>query len=276
MQRPGRDRRVRAYERSRQLFDKGTRLLRAGFDGFWLGVLDADQLDEIDERYYRNQAIYQDPGFNQSGLQPWERDAVDRSFRHCRRIAVLGAGGGRELVALEAEGFEVAGFECNPLLAEQGNALLASLGCTSRIAAMPRDVWSPGDERYDGVIVGWGTYMLIDSRQARIDLLRSVRSCLPAGGPVLVSFFARTDERRYFRVVHGVASALRRLRRRRPIELGVTLNPNRVQYLSLDEVAGELQAGGFASDVLAAEGYGNAVGLAAEPVRPSDTNGGRG
>ena len=256
--------RVSAYRRSRERFNQATRLLRACFDGFWLGVLDADDLAAIDEQYYLDETMYRDPTFNQSGFHGWERDTIDRSFRHCHRIAVIGAGGGREVVALEGEGFDVLGYESHPSLREEGNALLESLGCASRIAPMPRDVWSPGDERFDGVVVGCATYMLVDSREARITLLRSVRSCVPAGGPVLVSFFVRTGESRYFGVVRRVASTVRRIRRRRPVELGVTLNPNRVQYFSLDEVARELEAGGFAPDHLSDVEYGNAVGLAAQ------------
>ena len=254
--------RVRTYEASRRLFDRALMLARASFDGFWLGMVDAEHVRELDERYYHDATMYRDPTFNQSGFQPWEQEAIDRSFRQCRRIAVIGAGGGREVIGLERDGFRVVGYECNPLLADQGNALLESLGCTSRIEAMAPDVWSPGDERFDGVIVGWATYMLVDTREARIDLLRSVRSRVPTGGPVLVSFFARTSERPYFRAVRLVANVVRRIRRRRPVELGVTLNPNRVQYLSLDEVARELEAGGFKPDHLSDVDYGNAVGLA--------------
>lgn len=254
------DGRVRAYERSRRAFDKATRLARACFDGFWLGVLDAEQLHVIDEQYYLDETYYRDPTFNQRGLEAWEQDVIDRFFRGRRRVAVIAAGGGREVIALERDGFEVVGYECNPWLAEQGNALLASLGYRSRIAAMPRDVWSPGDERFDGVIVGWASYMLIDSRAARIELLRSVRSCMPDDAPVLVSFFARTSDARYFRVVRRLASALRRLRGKSPTELGVTLRPNRVQYLALDEVARELEEGGFSPEHLSAEVYGHAVG----------------
>lgn len=239
------------------------KVTHACFDGFWLGLLDPDELHAIDERYYLDEAMYRDPTFNQSGFQPWERAAVDRYFRGCRRLAVIGAGGGREVVALEGEGFEVVGYECNPHLAAEGNALLASLGLTSRIAPMPRDSWSPGGDGFDGVVVGWATYMLIDGRDARIELLRTVRSCLPAGAPVLLSFFVRSGDARYFRIVRAVANAVRRLRRRPPVELGVTIRPNRVQYLSLDEVARELEEGGFAPEHLDDRDYGNAVGLAA-------------
>jgi hypothetical protein len=247
------------------LFDACQRLAQAGFDGLWLGLLDRLDLDAVDASYYDRERQYVDPAYNDQGLWPWEHRAVDRYFAACRRVAVLGAGAGREVVALHRMGFDVDGFECNQRLLSTGNRLLEALGVPPRIATMPRDRWPGSAGPYDGVILGWGMYMLVPDRTARVALLRETRRRLPEHGPVLLSFFVRSGHERYFRTTRRLANAVRSMRRRDPVEHGAALAPNRVTFLTLAEVGDELGEAGFTVASSGVKDYGHAVGLASGP-----------
>lgn len=258
----GPDLEVRAYLGSRRAFYGSLTLVRACFDGLWLGLLDRDQCDAIDRRYYDGEQRYADPAYNQAGLWPWEGDDIDAEFHHCRRLAVLGAGGGREVVALRRRGFEVDGFECHEGLLAAGNQLLGLLDLAPPMSLMPRDRWPPTAGSYDGVVIGWGAYMLIPDRGDRVELLRAVRAHVPDDGPVLLSFFVRGDGSRYFSLTAQVANLLRRARRRDPVGVGASLRPNRVQFFTIAEVVAELAEAGFSLARHGTDEYGHAVGRA--------------
>ena len=232
-------------------------------DGLWLGAAGNALLDRIDDAFYRADGLYCDPAYNRSGLLAWEADAVDRWFEGRSRLAVTGAGGGREVLALVGDGREPVGFECNPLLRDAANALLAEEGTAARVHPVARHQWPaepPGS--YDGVIVGWGSFMLTPGRARRVEFLRGARAATAEGCPVLVSFYCRPTGRAYFSTVAAVAGAVRRARRQPPVERGDALTPNYVHYFTEAEIAGELADGGFEPVSFAAEPYGHAVGLA--------------
>ena len=67
---------------------------------------------------------------------------------------------------------------------------------------------------------------------------------------------------RYLDVVYRLALPIRRLRRAALPEPGDCLLPNFVHYFTPEEIAGELAAGGFFTELRAAEPYGHALGRA--------------
>src|SRR5215208_5585757 len=76
---------------------------RVAFVGFWLGVLDRRTLHAIDDlAYQRRKSKYQNPEYNRRGLFEWEREAIESYFPDRGRLTVIGAGGGREVLALSA------------------------------------------------------------------------------------------------------------------------------------------------------------------------------
>lgn len=183
---------VSLYLSSERLF----RVVKACFDGIWLGLLSRERLHAIDTSYSER---YADEGYNRGGLWPWEQAAIDRFFAGRTRIVVTGAGGGCEVLALRKLGYDAIGFDPNAQLAAVGDRLLASEGHPGRLWCAPRDVWPGTAGPCDGVVVGWGSYMLIQGRARRVTYLRGARACLPEGAPILVSFFARGGTPRYGR-----------------------------------------------------------------------------
>lgn len=256
-------RRIDIYLRTARTFGRVVRLAKGVLDGFWLGVLGDAQLDAVDAHYYGKQPEYLDAGYTGSGLRPFEERAVDQYFGNCRTVVVTGAGGGREVLALLRRGIDAVGYECNAAFVAHGRDLLAGEGHPDRIRTCSRDLWPPAAGPCDGVVVGWGSYMLIRSRSRRVAFLRAARSQLPDGAPIMLSFFARTSDSMYLRSVRAVGTPLRRLRRHPPLELGDALAPNFVHYFDRNEISRELEAAGFELVHYGTTDYGVAVGIAA-------------
>lgn len=254
---------TRVYFTSERVTDAALGLIRGCFDGIWLGLLSRRQLAGIDEAYYDRSDQYVSESYNRQGLWHWEQAAIENHFSGVRRIVVTSAGGGREVLALAKAGYEVAGFEPHQGLARFGSRLLAAEGLMASIGSSPRDCWPAGAIGADGVVVGWGGYMLISGRAHRVAFLREAAEQLPAGAPILLSFFVRAGAAGRFRVAAGVANPLRRLLRRGPVDVGDALTPNLVHFFTRAEVAAELTDAGFDLVDFGSVDYGWAVGMKA-------------
>jgi len=267
----GPDRALRAYARARERRRRALNALNACFDGFWLGLLDREALERLDEHFYSDGHdelagrvfSYRDDEHNRSGLHPWEQAALERHLPPGGRVIVTGAGGGREVLALLERGFDAVGYEPNPTLVAAGAELLRELGHAGRLRGSGRDAFPDGGERADAVLVGWGSYMLIAGSERRVAFLRAARAALPGGAPLLCSFFVRPPDARYFRILARTANAVRRLRNRERVEVGDTLAENFVHRFTREEVERELALGGFRMVEFAHRPYGHAVAVAA-------------
>jgi hypothetical protein len=213
--------------------------------GLWLGIIDETTCEELDRLYYDDETMYRDPKYNTSGLFPWEASIAERVFVERGPILVAAAGGGREVIGLSRLGHRVDGFEYNQQLAESANRLLRSLGLDARIINAQRDRVPPGLAQYQGAIVGWGAFSLMQSRAVRAGFLQELRALLPQEAPVLLSFFHRKDSSLGFRVIAALANLLRTVTRRRHVELGDALAPNCVHFFTRGEIEQELGAAGF-------------------------------
>ena len=249
-------------------------LLRRGsvLEGAWigarLGVLDREGIHALDERYYAasggdTHIDYAGEAHNTRGLFAWEAPVVERFFAGRTRILVLAAGGGREVLALRKMGFAADGFECHPGLVAAANALLAKHGFAGDVAVVPRDEAPRVERRYDGVIVGWSAYMLIQGRERRVAFLRDLRALVGLGAPLLVSFFYREGSRFRHGLIERVGNALRAARGRERVEPGDVLAPNFIHLFTEDEVRAELREAGWETVFYSTEGTGHAVGVAA-------------
>ena len=128
------------------------RAARVFLAGFWLGVLDKESLDLIDEIFFSNIRMFQTQEYNLMGLWPWEREAIERHFPKEGRLLVGSAGCGREVIALSRMGYVVTAFECNPALVAIGNNMLESQGISTRIQTAERDCSIPGQGVFDGIV----------------------------------------------------------------------------------------------------------------------------
>lgn len=253
---------VRLHAWTERNLGRAVSVVQGVHDGLWLGAASRELLHAIDGDYYRHQGMYRDDGYNRSGLASWEAHVLDRFFAGRTRIAVTGAGAGREVLALLRRGHEPHGFECNAALVAAANRLLAAEAFDPLVSFVERDAWPAGTGDFDGVIVGWGSYMLMQGRARRVSFLRQARRHLAPRDPVLLSFFSRRGDRAYFRIVARVANSLRRAAGREPVELGDTLRPNYLHCFTEEEIRAELDDGGFEPLFYAEEPYAHAVGVA--------------
>jgi len=114
-------------------------LLRAATTGFWLGILSREAFYQIDIEYYEKSQLFTSESYNLSGLSGWEEQAVNAYFPVRGNVVVLGAGAGRESIALAERGYLVDGFECHPDLLRIGNEILETRGSGATLSPMPRD-----------------------------------------------------------------------------------------------------------------------------------------
>ena len=234
--------------------------LSACFNGFWLGLLPRRVRYSIDAAYYDGHRYYRTDAYNRSGLWPWEQRVIETHFVGCRSLLVAAVGGGREVLALRRLGLDVHGFECHPGLVRFANELLKADGRASEIRLAARDRCPDFGRTYDGIVVGWGAYMLIRGRERRIEFLRQLRKHAEPGAPLLLSFFHRAGGARHYRIAAAIGNALALILRGERVEVGDSLAPNFVHYFTREELDGELRAGGFEPVIYATEEYGHAVG----------------
>jgi hypothetical protein len=230
-------------------------LLNAVHTGVWLGVLSRETMQEVDEAHFARAGAYNNEAHNLRGLFDWEARAVADFFAGRRTIGVIAAGAGREVLALSRQGFQAEGFECNPGLVAYAGDLLPRHGCQAAVRLIARDAAPTGAGPYDGVIVGWGAYMLIAGRARRIRFLRDLRPLLTDGAPVLLSFFTRSAHAR-LALTFRVARVLSRLLRRTPPDLGDDLSPMFVHRFDEAELVSELAEAGFTLARFTPEGRG--------------------
>jgi hypothetical protein len=255
--------RVRLYLFWLRLFRGAVNLIQAATTGFWLGVFNHADYAEVDTAYYNRQRMYQDDAYNSGGLSWWEREAIDRYFGNCRRLLVTAAGGGREVLALRRLGFDVEAIECNQSLAAYANRLLGQEGYPASVRVCQRDtVLSDVEGAYDGIIVGWGSFMLVPAKHRRVKLLRELRTLIPEGAPVLLSFFARESAHRRLAIIQRVGTVLRRVQGQEPLEYGDDLSPNYVHHFDREEIESSLRDAGFELVAYDTRDYGHAVALA--------------
>lgn len=255
--------RVRLFIRADEWQRRGAAALQALHQGWWLGWLDHRDLDDLARRQYARWPRYRDDTYNTSGLTRWEADAVRAHFPAEGAILVAAAGGGREVVALARLGYRVEGFDCVEALVACGRETLMRFGVNARLELAPPGGIPEGLGHHVGAIVGWGGYMHIPGRGARIAFLRGLRRHVDAGAPLLVSFFTRTGPSRRLVWTQRIARALRRLRRSPdPVEYGDTLDRTFDHLFTEDEIAQEMKAADFALVSYAETPYGHAVGRA--------------
>ena len=259
---------VRLYRQALKRQAQVQRGISAVTTGLFLGLLDEDDRARIDQDYYDDAwetvegvpARYGDEAMVRSGLFEWERKAVDAHFPPGAVVAVVGAGAGREVLALAEAGFDAHGYDPHTGLVARGRALLEAEGHVDRLHQSERDTLPRLPEGVGVVVVGWGVYTLIAGRRRRVELLAAARAELPPGAPVLLSFFPRPERSRYLTLVHRLASTVRRLRGAPAPEPGDSLMPNFVHYFARAEIEEELAAAGLELLDFGDRPYGFAVG----------------
>jgi hypothetical protein len=225
-------------------------------------VFTRPQLHSIGAYKYKWDALYVTDEHNQRGLFGWEIRAIEKYFAGCECLLLTAAGGGREVLALRRLGIKVQGVESDERLMRFANDLMEREGLSPDIKWAPWDHLPELREEYDGVVVGWGGYMLIRGKNSRVMYLRRLRERVAHGAPILLSFFTTGHYTRGLRAVAKLGNLVARTLGREAIELGDSLLPNYVHFFTQEQLENELQEGGFELICYERYPFGHGIGRA--------------
>jgi SAM-dependent methyltransferase len=120
------------------------------------------------------------------GLFRWEEHLVERFVRPGDRLLVVGAGTGRDVIALSAKGYKVCGIESAPDAASIAREACRTRGIEATIVCgYFEDVTLPGS--FDVIMFSYLTYGYIPEASRRTDILRKATSALAPGGRIVIS-----------------------------------------------------------------------------------------
>jgi hypothetical protein len=255
--------RLRLQRLSARLITTLSQSARAAQAVLWLGLLQDEDFQHATDLYYNSTTIYASQEYNLLGLQAWERLAVERWFPRDGRILVTSMGGGREVYGLAKLGFHVEASEPNEQLAAHASRWLESQGVKARILASSYSEVPEFESSYDGVLVGWGSYLHIAGRKQRIAFLKKVRTAVRTGSPVLLSFYTREENAWQYRWVAWLANRIRRVSLgKATVEVGDWVELSFEHYFTSEEIEAELRAAGLRMVHFSTMDYGHAVGIA--------------
>jgi SAM-dependent methyltransferase len=221
--------------------------------------------DAVTAEIYGRQSSYGPRGAHfEAGLFDWEERALEVAGSPPGGTLLLGgAGGGRELAALVARGFEVVAFEPSELV-EQAASLPLSRATVVRAsyADLVRAVeegsgpLAPHLRAFDGVVLGWTSLMHVTGARSRERLLRAIRACAPEAR-VLASFWTPASDAASVRA--RVRRALSRLGARAEPGLRFAAHAGFYQPLDRDALEALARATGYRVALYEERGAGHAV-----------------
>jgi hypothetical protein len=181
---------VRASAGVRRWLDRGDHLAGA----FLSRALTSAEKSELGIRIYDASTYYR--GVE---LRPWEQAWLARDLPPApAHLLVGGCGAGRELVWLAAAGYALDAFEPAVHMTRQARqrlgdrARIQSFRYEDLSAAVLDGRDSPAatiaTERYDAVLLGWGSLTHVLEEAERLRLLRTLHRLCPRG-PILASFW---------------------------------------------------------------------------------------
>lgn len=181
-------------------------------------------------------------------LESWETDVLAGHQMKTGTILVLGAGGGRESIALAQRGFSVVGLDINKnslhIAARQAMAKhLRPLFAQADFLALPI-----GPGRVDYVFMSGIMYSSIPGRPQRQAWLRSLRPCLKDQGLLSLNFLiAREIDSKTHRLIHRLNRWITTLPgTNQSYQLGDTCSQNHFLHAFVDEeeIRSELREAG--------------------------------
>lgn len=257
--------RVKAFVIADRWVDRIARVVQTVHEGFWLGSLNADELNAVTARHFDQSQFYASGEHNQSGLFEWEKNSLNQYFPPRCRVLVAGAGGGREVVALRQAGFDAEGFECSLPLVQASQKVFEKIGESNHVVHCAADRVPDGTPTYDALLIGWTAYTHIPTKERRSLFLKALRQRVYPGAPLVISFFARTSPPKDEALVYWTARLCQSvLRGKGRLEEGDRISFARyVHWFTKDELTEELQAVGFrVAQYVQKPDFGYAIGIA--------------
>lgn len=140
----------------------------------------------VRDKYDRAAETRQYAALAPTGLEPPEREMVERHVKSGGRILDVGCGGGREALALARAGFQVTAIDIAPRMVEAARANAAREGLDIAFGVQSATELDEPPGSFDGAY--WaGSYHHIPGRALRVEALRRiVRALTPDGVLILM------------------------------------------------------------------------------------------
>jgi len=220
-------------------------------EGIWLGLLREESLQSVTADGYKAGGVFGTEQHNRRGLFAWERDAVAKFFPPRSRILIAAAGGGREALAMLAEGFEVVAFDPDQTLIEQCRRRLSADEAKrlSLLTAQANAVPAIPNANFEAGIVGWGAFGHMTSERVRTQFLPAFSELLKPGAPALISFHLRPAQSRSDSLRYAIAKGVALVTFGRTPHLGdrfrIESTASFLHLFTREEAAAEIEASGF-------------------------------
>jgi len=179
---------------SRAMYFISERLYRltAVFDALNVAVFTPEEMAGIGRKAYNNLVeSFSSEESIMTGLVDWEKETVERFAARKGSFLVLGAGGGREAIALAKMGFRVVGIDSSPVMLEVGrqNAERWKVAVDFREGDFLSS--DTGDEKFDYCLLSCVMYSSVPSSEMRVKMLRHIRNNLSDKGILIIHFLLR-------------------------------------------------------------------------------------
>ena len=193
--------------RFQAFWSQQTQRIEQMLGGFALGALDTD------ERAALTSALYDARGdYKLEELFEWEEAWFEVDLpKPSTKILVGGAGSGREVKHLLAQGYQVVAFDPAHSFVLHARKNLANDDLLGFFTGGYEDLLGgekdsgrtfrseiKGQAPYDAILLGWGSLTHTSTPQARLELLRQLKKLCPSG-PVLASFWMMGDDSQRYR-----------------------------------------------------------------------------
>ena len=179
---------------SRALYFISEKLYRliAIFDALNVAVLTPEEMAVIGRKVYNRLAdSFSTEESIMAGLVDWEREAVERFAAGKGSFLVLGAGGGREAIALAKMGFRVVGIDSSPVMLRVGQQNAERWKAAVDFREGDFLSLDTGDEKFDYCLLSCVMYGSIPSSEMRVRALRHIRKILSDKSILIIHFLLR-------------------------------------------------------------------------------------
>jgi ubiquinone/menaquinone biosynthesis C-methylase UbiE len=187
-------------------------------------------------------------------LESWEEDVLARHKMTSGTILVLGAGVGRESIALAQRGFLIVGLDINRESLCVASQQAMAKGMRLLLAQADFLAIPIGLARVDYVFMSGIMYSSIPGRQQRQAWVRSLRTCMNEQGLVVLNFLiAREMKTRTHRFIHRLNRWLTKLPgANQSYQFGDTCSQSHFLHAFVDEeeIRSELRDAGATVDQL--------------------------
>ncbi|WP_075591050.1 class I SAM-dependent methyltransferase [Labilibacter marinus] len=183
-------------------------------EGFWLSVLSEDELNKSIISFYKRNKQYTQDEQTTKGLFNWEKNIANNIPIKNARIVVLGAGGGRECLALNRLGYKLSGYESDKKMVEYAQKYFANLEIDIAFNHIP--INTIPHSKCDIFWFGWGMYTHIFSQERRVQMLCDVKKQIPQNGYIIISYWKENREFTRRKIIENMTKKINR----RPVEAG--------------------------------------------------------